>query len=370
MAMETSLVLAMGMGRTLVLPPEASLYLLNKDSKHRKHSFDAFFDIAAIQRAYPDRVITFKQFLERIPADVEQPGKSYEEMVNGQMQHAGQSYSYLRRIGVKREWGAKHCAVFYDKPTRNSVDEMPYDARMKMRRFCGNRAPVFYDEEMQDAFLVHFPVDLSKDSRLLAHFYAFVFFADREMDKWVKRFIRDHLHYKSAIFCQALKVVNAIMDEAGPNGFNAYHIRRNDFQFKMAWQSIPSIMETTSDVIDAGSFVYIATDERNKSIFDDFKKRHTVRFLDDYIAKGLLEGVDKDLYGMIEQIICSKANKFVGTWWSTFTGFINRMRGYRGIDTQSWYYPANWKYEMQTFKSPDGETGWWREWPVAWRDID
>jgi len=116
--------------------------------------------------------------------------------------------------------------------------------------------------------------------------------------------------------------------------------------------------------------VYIATDEQNHAMFEPMRKRYNVRFLSDFLDRGLLKGVNKNWYGMIEQIVCSHADKFVGTWWSTFTGYINRMRGYFGRDKQSWYYPRNWKYEMQAFRSPDGQTGWWREWPTAWTDID
>jgi hypothetical protein len=33
---------------------------------------------------------------------------------------------------------------------------------------------------------------------------------------------------------------------------------------------------------------------------------------------------------MIEQIVAANGEAFIGTWWSTFTGYINRMRGYMG----------------------------------------
>lgn len=33
---------------------------------------------------------------------------------------------------------------------------------------------------------------------------------------------------------------------------------------------------------------------------------------------------------MIDQLVCVKANFFVGSWFSTFTGYITRMRGYYG----------------------------------------
>ena len=34
---------------------------------------------------------------------------------------------------------------------------------------------------------------------------------------------------------------------------------------------------------------------------------------------------------MIESIVCSRAKVFAGTYFSTFTGYIHRMRGYHGL---------------------------------------
>jgi hypothetical protein len=32
---------------------------------------------------------------------------------------------------------------------------------------------------------------------------------------------------------------------------------------------------------------------------------------------------------MVEQVVAAQGKVFVGTYWSTFTGFIMRMRGYK-----------------------------------------
>ena len=40
-----------------------------------------------------------------------------------------------------------------------------------------------------------------------------------------------------------------------------------------------------------------------------------------------------------DQVLCSAANGvFVGTWFSTFSGYITRMRGYLGYKDKSVYY--------------------------------
>jgi GDP-fucose protein O-fucosyltransferase len=79
--------------------------------------------------------------------------------------------------------------------------------------------------------------------------------------------------------------------------------------------------------------VYIATDEKDKSFFNPLRQHHTVLFLHDF--DHLIQGIDPNYYGMIEQLVCAKGDKFVGTFYSTFTGYINRVRGYHAQNTRS-----------------------------------
>jgi hypothetical protein len=110
--------------------------------------------------------------------------------------------------------------------------------------------------------------------------------------------------------------------------FYTFHIRRNDFQYKEAWLSAAEIRAVSDELLPEGSLVYIATDEKRANFFQPFHERYKVRYLKDYMD--LLPGVNKNLYGMIEQLVASRGERFIGTWWSTFTGYINRMRGFRG----------------------------------------
>ncbi len=42
--------------------------------------------------------------------------------------------------------------------------------------------------------------------------------------------------------------------------------------------------------------------------------------------------------GMIDQVVCTRGEVFVGTWFSTFSGYITRMRGYLGYKVTSVYF--------------------------------
>jgi GDP-fucose protein O-fucosyltransferase len=94
--------------------------------------------------------------------------------------------------------------------------------------------------------------------------------------------------------------------------------------------------------------VYIATDERQKTFFNPLKEYYNVKFLDDYKDE-LLTDINKNFYGMIDQLIAARGRNFYGCWHSTFTGYIMRMRGYHaardhspgyldGVLPSSYYY--------------------------------
>jgi GDP-fucose protein O-fucosyltransferase len=64
MQMESVLVMAAATGRTLVLPPDQPLYLLNKGKGHdNQHSFADFFPFDEIRKRV--NVISIKEFFER-----------------------------------------------------------------------------------------------------------------------------------------------------------------------------------------------------------------------------------------------------------------------------------------------------------------
>ena len=60
---------------------------------------------------------------------------------------------------------------------------------------------------------------------------------------------------------------------------------------------------------------------------------------------------DPNFVGMVEQIIASQGRVFVGTWYSTFTGYINRLRGYYGLrpDT-SFYFWEPKKFQVKNLR--------------------
>ena len=200
---------------------------------------------------------------------------------------------------------------------------MGFDVDMDPQRWedmRGNRALAQYTKDLQDKKVLHFTSAMDGATRWLVHYYAFYFFGDRRTDNYIKRFARDHLHYKDDIMCQAGRIVDLILQEAGPEGFAAMHIRRGDFQFKDTRLDAPQIFNNVADLLVPGEVVYILTDEKNKTFFDPVSHKYQLRYLTDYWDKSGMDKANPNHAGMIEQVVASMANKFIGTFHSTFTG--------------------------------------------------
>lgn len=225
-----------------------------------------------------------------------------------------------------------------------------------------------YDKALHSEKAIYFPGDYREEYRILTHFYSYLYFADEHIEHVYKRIVRDRLHYHDEIFCAAGRVVEILHFEAaelalkalkggqvlekgrelvqmasrankrtggGDTNFDAVyhatHIRRGDFQYEDTRLSAEKIYSNIQHLFDRNvtKLLYISTDEQNKTFFAPFHQHFTVRFLADYVAPARLgdSHLNQNHIGMVEQTICANAHTFVGTPYSTFTGYITRMRG-------------------------------------------
>lgn len=137
-------------------------------------------------------------------------------------------------------------------------------------------------------------------------------------------FMRDHMRYVDELQCAAARIVSAIREHArsknpsgNPSGnFDTFHIRRGDFQYKNTRISADKIYENVKDILVEGATVYIATDEKSKSFFEPLKQHYDVLFMDDFMPQ--LKGVNKNQFGMIDQLVASRGRLFFGCWHSTY----------------------------------------------------
>ena len=99
------------------------------------------------------------------------------------------------------------------------------------------------------------------------------------------------------------------------------------------------------------------------------QEKYELKFLDDYMEEAKLKGLPGNMLGMVDTIVASQGRAFVGTWFSTFSGYITRLRGYHGRASESFYYYEKKKFAMQS-KEPPSDPFYTREWPAAWEGID
>lgn len=134
----------------------------------------------------------------------------------------------------------------------------------------------------------------------------------------------------------------------------------------------------TTKKIPDNSTVYIGTDERKKEFFNLMKGHYNVLFLDDF--KDELKDINTNYYGMIDQLVASRGRIFYGCWFSTFTGYINRLRGYHADDHKtagyemgivpSYYYALKTHFMHMQSYAPVKQSFYAREFPTSWRLID
>mmetsp|Transcript_13250 Transcript_13250/g.20567 ORF Transcript_13250/g.20567 Transcript_13250/m.20567 type:complete len:578 (+) Transcript_13250:190-1923(+) len=437
MAMETVLAMAHAMGRTLVLPPEARMYLLTtaKGSKNENQkaefTFSDFFHMDSIAQEHEHfDIISMEEFLQREGNNLKakgwpKPPPNNRTNWNGQTQDINQKlYPYLRNVGYQPDWDVQNCLAAF--PATSSDKDIVHLQKMEQQitrdgwpsfeRYVGHPTPVngppderlkenaagrkklcIYNTTLQQEKLIHFSGKPSEPGgRLLVHFYAFLYFQDWQQDLWMKRFVRDHVRYVDELQCAAARVVQAIREHVKKRQrgkvttnitnpellypFDTFHIRRGDFQYKETRLDAIDIYNRAKDVIPEGSTVYIATDEHSPHFFALLKEKYDVLFLDDF--KEQFHDLNTNYYGMLDQLIASKGRYFFGCWFSTFTGYINRLRGYHadkqkllGYEQgliESYYYARlkpDDKLRMRKFY-PVKQAFHAREFPASWRQID
>lgn len=401
MGVECLVVMAHAMGRTLVVPPAQNLYLLGApvEGKKKKLGFSDFFDLEAIgaHRGLP--VMSMETFLSKV-------GAKSTTMWGKEL------WKYLKsRADVQPSWNGALVALprSYDSAYSNISGR---DKTM-LQRYAGGRRVAYLDEATREAKHMHVPA--TGKHRILQHHYSFAFFADPAQRAFYRRLIRDAMRYIDPIQCAGAKLVDAVREKSRALGLSArgdyyaLHIRRGDFQFKDVKLSADKIVENLrgNEIIPKGSLVFVATDDpegkcehcrsggapcpkpedigaktqadmpkgcpldpswdafwRNGWILvfsRNFTAVHTSN-----VAGALHGGINPNYLGMAESIVCSRANAFAGTWFSTFTGYIHRLRGFHGLGEHT-YYHSTGRVDAPRSKESYGR-GYAREYRIGWTD--
>ena len=74
--------------------------------------------------------------------------------------------------------------------------------------------------------------------------------------------------------------------------------------------------------------------------------------------------------GLVEQIICAGARRFIGTQQSTFTGLIPRLRGYIGApDTTIYHHNVHYSKVPRPMRRPISGSDYMNAQATLWADL-
>jgi len=388
MSMESTMVYAYATDRILVMPPTQPFYLVGKEGSK---NYDDFFHFDDEEFRKHITIISMEEFLAEhggggpdsalgvsiesyaaevgiSPTKLRDGGRECSKRRKDKSVECDAINEYMRKAAYVLPYhGSKHCMVF--------SETTPDPESKQIKDFCVDREMMLYTDEIREQRVIHFAT-AKREHRLLTHFYEFILFTDPKLDNHYKRFVRDFMHYKPEIVCAATAIVVELRKISKNLGFDdesyvTYHIRRGDFQYKNVKIPAEDIYENTKELLRENELIFIATDERDKAFFKVFSENgHTVKYLDDFSHAAKLETLNKDYFGMVDSYVAATGRSFVGTWFSTFTGYINRIRGYLLKDDHtSWYFMKQYKSKLQVWTKP--HPAWYsREFPTGWYKID
>ncbi len=149
-----------------------------------------------------------------------------------------------------------------------------------------------------------------------------------------QQWIVDHVKYKKSVYERA----SVVKDTLG--NYNAIHVRRVEHIGGKMTQHDWLVRIFDGDFLP-NTPLYIATDEPDLSWFnflkdEGFKIYFATDFPESLNFTFIHESVRQDYLGIHEQIICELSNKFIHTEHSTFSLYVNRLRG--EIDTKDGLY--------------------------------
>ena len=315
MSLELGVALAYLTNRTIVLPPTYGMYLLEG-----KSNMADFFDIERLGV----NLLDFEDFCHLLGIEPsEEAIKAKSKILDYNAVELVMNFEQISSPGKFRKWRAEI----------KSED---------------------YFDDSQVLFL---------DKNLLGSVEQTIFSSKRAA---LKKLVAKHIVYRNDIFDLAWNFINCIGDQT----YYAIHIRRNDFQYKELFISPEALLENIAEIIPEGVRLYIATDHKDESFFEPIKQKYEVIFYQEIAEKLNLAPFNANWIPIIEQLICTRAIRFVGMKLSTLSSYIYRMRGYMSDIPEKNYYLNTEKYSIADQCQFEGENNyianWAREYKSSW----
>ena len=392
MAFEWVVSFAVITGRILVLPPPSGWYLINfgrvkvgAGHEGGVSHFSGFFDVDFLNETfakYGTTILNFTEFVRREGESLQMPDYI--------MRDFGASFTEAHddpRRQEFRDWGFNHLTPASWSPQRGIICvpackrewyDGATDVKMaeKMPRLPTPDTPTIWDRDGRELGeytrdnhtreVLYFP---DRRKKLAADGVGYRQFGQVAKAFWFQtdagtvefhRLLRS-VHYPALVYEIASRVVSYL----GLFEYSSMHIRRNELQYKSAFVGAEASVENTAHLLRPNETLYIASDETEPGFFQPFRRRYCVYRFSDFLGPrggNVLADVHvpANLLGPIEQVIMASGRLFIGTRLSTFSSFVNRLRGYIGTpDTSTWYHNG---YTLSPgFRYTIGGDDWARE---------
>jgi hypothetical protein len=313
MNFEVALALSEITGRTLIIPPNFWFFSISKG-----YGKEFFIDIFN----YFNKEFIFSNFNCIDFYDVPELSEVFSKIERRETE--SKPYSYTGNIH-------NYIEDLENITFTNELQEPCVLSDSQVVLYCGNVSDNF-DLEKFSGRRPSLNLNSSKkflhfEFNLYGSYWYSVYPGDKFKRNLLKKKINSSLMYKEEFAEISKKVYNTI------GTYNSIHVRRNDFLQDRA--------EHLSDISTSSKFssivkyllkddkpIYVATDEKDLSFFDELKKYKTLYFFKDFYDIS-----DELLASIIEQLVCVNSEIFYGTYKSTYSKRINILRGYQNKQT-------------------------------------
>jgi len=382
-SLEIGFALAYAWNRTLVLPP----YLGNPPSGDALWAVNETWDVEAMKEAV--RVMTSEEFVAFAKAHPDMFNKTAEELraLRVVERHHGIPWeafdSWIHDVDlVARRTSTNYPGdgiILGDPPgPRDEAYEQ------NIADFSKGRGQMTFqlDQQKHEATALWIPC-----RHLLGNFYGAVFISDRLRSWQMRRAVRRSVHLHRKYFEAAEAGMAAA--KLTPGTYAAMHIRQDDWSQQFSnWYLNSSHPEQflsdpkISEFLASHGKVYLAIkangnewESLHNKLFPAIKAklRHPQQIL---LFHEEMQQAAKHVAGemrfyddLVEMIICAQAHSFLGTYGSTYTGYIQRLRGYMPavMDKRIMFWDGRTERDSGSYPSwansqANHEAPWAREW--------